>query len=75
MSVGGFVATGDLGVVAALSLGLLHGSVVLDRERDLAVAVRGQGHNGGSEEESSGEELHFDGWEWVFFCEVTRKSE
>lgn len=74
--VGGLVAAGDLGVIAALGLSLLEGGVVLDGVLGLAVAVGvrvvtttaglGKGHHGSGEEKSSGEELHVDGW--VGFC-------
>ena len=70
--VGGLVAARDLGVIAALGLSLLQGSVVLDGVLGLAVAVGvgvvtttaglGKGHHSGGEEKSSGEELHVDGW-------------
>jgi hypothetical protein len=56
------VAAGDNGVIATLSVGLLEGDIAGDG-LDLAVraVAGGKGQSGGSEEEGSGEELHFDG--------------
>lgn len=62
-SVGLLIAAGDDGVIATLGVGLLEGDVPGEGVGNVAGrrAAAGEGHGGGSEEESSGEELHFDG--------------
>jgi hypothetical protein len=63
VSVGGFVAAGDLGVVAALGLSLGQGRLGADGELDAAVSTLtglGKSHRSGGENESGGEELHLD---------------
>lgn len=64
------VAAGDNGVIATLGLGVLEGDILGDgvlHTVTLAanVVAGGKGHSSGSEEESSGEELHFDGFGWI----------
>lgn len=57
------VAAGDNGVIATLGLGVLKGDILGERELNTVAHAGsgGQGHSGGSEEESGSEELHFDG--------------
>lgn len=55
------VAAGDNGVVATLGLGVLKGDILGEGELNTVTLAGGQGHSGGSEEESGSEELHFDG--------------
>jgi hypothetical protein len=57
------VAAGDDSVIATLGVGLLKGEVLRDGLNVLAgrAVAGGEGQSSGSEEESGGEELHFDG--------------
>ena len=55
------VAAGDNGVVATLGLGILKGDILGEGELNTVTLAGGQGHGGGSEEESGSDELHFDG--------------
>jgi hypothetical protein len=59
------VAAGDDSVVATLGVGLLEGEIPGDGLDVLAssAVAGGKGQSSGSEEESSGEELHIDGLE------------
>lgn len=59
------VAAGNDSVIATLGVGLLEGEILGDGLNLLAgrAVAGGKSQSGGSEEESSGEELHFDGLE------------
>lgn len=63
---GHLVAAGDDGVIATLGVGLAEVEVVGDGVLHILslagrAIARGKGQSGGSEEDSGGEELHFDG--------------
>lgn len=59
------VAAGDDSLIATLGIGLLEGEILGDGLNLLAgrAVAGGKSQSGGSEEESSGDELHFDGLE------------